>query len=450
MAFLLAQPSQGQEEARGGGQTGAEEAHAHPASDQPAAVEQPPSPEELARRIEALAAELEDLQLGEVAGKLESRWGLGPAASKVYGVDRGFSFGGYGEMLYQNFAAEDEGDAPSGESDRIDFLRQILYVGYKYDEHILFNAELEFEHASTGKNGEVSVEFAVVEFLLQDALNARVGLLLVPMGWINELHEPPVFLGASRPQVERAIVPTTWRADGAGLFGAPGGRLAGLGYRAYVIESLASVSESGGFSAAGLRGGRQSGSEASIEDAAGVVRADYERRGVTVGGSVFFGNTAQGASVPGPAGDEEFGAFTTVYEGHLQLRHRGVQLRALFAGADVQDAEKINSARGLTGTSSVGSRLQGWYVEGGWEVLQNLRPGTRFALLPYARYEELNTQAEVPEGFAADPASDRRIFTAGAAFYPHAQVVFKADYELTRNEAETGVDRWNLALGYLF
>ena len=417
----------------------------------------PPDAAELERRIEALAAEVNDLKLGEVAKKLESRYGLGPAASKVYGVERGFSFGGYGEAVYANFDTEREDGIASGEPDRVDFLRQILYIGYKYDAHILLNAEIEFEHATSDKNGEVSVEFATVDFMLDPAINGRAGLLLVPMGWINELHEPPVFLGANRPVVEQTIVPTTWRANGAGIFGQPSGRFDGLQYRAYLIESLASVGETGEFTAEGLADGRQLGSEALMQDAAGVVRADYERRGITAGGSVFFGNTSQDATFAGPSGQEKFGGFTTVYEGHVQLRHRGLQLRGLVAGASVDDAAAINQVNDFTGTQSVGSRLQGWYVEAGWDVLRAWRPGSRFALVPFARYEALDTQAEVPEtpasitpSYAADPAHDQQIVTAGVAFYPHAQVVFKADHEFRRNEADTGVDRWNLALGYLF
>jgi hypothetical protein len=419
-------------------------------------ADEDPSPSELARRIEALAEEIEDMQLGEVAGELESKYGFGPAASKIYGVDRGLSFGGYGEMLYENYASEREDGTSANQKSQIDFLRLVLYAGYKFDDHVLFNSEIEFEHSSTGKKGEVSVEFANLDFLVDPRFNARAGLLLVPMGFVNEMHEPPTFYGARRPEVEQRIIPTTWRAAGAGIFGSPQGRLEGLSYRAYVLESLRSVGEDVRFTADGLRSGRQSGSKAVAEDFAGVLRGDYERHGLGVGGSLFFGNTSQGAEVDLGAGPETFGAFTTVYEGHVQFRRRGVSVRALFAGASVGDAEKINAAHGLdpdsvaTRHQSVGSTLWGWYVEAGWDVLTALTPGSRFALVPYLRYSELDTQHEVPEGYASDPAKDRSILTLGLAFYPHSQVVFKGDYELQRNEAETGVDQWNLALGFLY
>jgi hypothetical protein len=382
------------------------------------AQEEAPSNEELARRIEALAEELDDLKLGEVAKRPESRFGLGPSASKVYGVERGMSLGGYGEMVYQDFAAQREDDMPS--------------------------------HASPSKGGSVSVEFATLDFFVHSAVNARIGMVLVPMGFINELHEPPTFFGVQRPEVERRIIPTTWRANGFGGFGEPVGRVEGLSYRAYVIESLRSVGESTRFTAEGVRSGRQKGAKALAEDVAGVVRADYERRGVLVGGSVFVGNTSQGATAPGPSGPESFRALTTLYEAHVQFAQRGLRIRGLFTGGDIQDAEKINAANEFTGNESVGSRLLGWYVDLGYDVLVLAAPGSRMRLVPYVRYEELDTQQEVPTGFERNLANDQQILTAGFSFYPHSQVVLKTDYEVNRNAANTGVNQWNFGLGYNF
>jgi hypothetical protein len=414
------------------------------------AQEEAPSNEELARRIEALAEELDDLKLGEVAKRPESRFGLGPSASKVYGVERGMSLGGYGEMVYQDFAAQREDDMPSNKSAQIDYLRQVLYVGYKFDDHVVFNSEIEIEHASTSKGGSVSVEFATLDFFVHSAVNARIGMVLVPMGFINELHEPPTFFGVQRPEVERRIIPTTWRANGFGGFGEPVGRVEGLSYRAYVIESLRSVGESTRFTAEGVRSGRQKGAKALAEDVAGVVRADYERRGVLVGGSVFVGNTSQGATAPGPSGPESFRALTTLYEAHVQFAQRGLRIRGLFTGGDIQDAEKINAANEFTGNESVGSRLLGWYVDLGYDVLVLAAPGSRMRLVPYVRYEELDTQQEVPTGFERNLANDQQILTAGFSFYPHSQVVLKTDYEVNRNAANTGVNQWNFGLGYNF
>ena len=110
---------------------------------------------ELERRIDLLAAEIEKSRTGGASAEqpLEGARGLAPAASKVYGVARGVSIGGYGEALYENFSQETESGQSSGRTDQVDFLRAIVYVGYKFSDKLLFNSETEFEHASTGKGG---------------------------------------------------------------------------------------------------------------------------------------------------------------------------------------------------------------------------------------------------------------------------------------------------------
>src|SRR5438477_50729 len=81
--------------------------------------------------------------------------------------------------------------------------------------------EIEVEHAvsASDKGGEVEVEFAYLDYLFSKSLRARAGLMLIPMGLVNELHEPPTFLGALRPDVEERLIPSTWRELGAGVYG---------------------------------------------------------------------------------------------------------------------------------------------------------------------------------------------------------------------------------------
>src|ERR671914_2496192 len=174
---------------------------------------------ELERRLEVLAGEIENLKIGEAAAAAdESERGFGPAASKVYRTERGLSIGGYGEALYQNFDSKRDDNAASGKTDTFDLLRGVLYFGYKFNDRWLLNSEIEYEHAGS----EVAVEFAYIDYLWRLEVNVRGGLLLVPMGFLNELHEPTVFLGAKRPAIETVIIPSTWRENGFGLFGEAG------------------------------------------------------------------------------------------------------------------------------------------------------------------------------------------------------------------------------------
>jgi hypothetical protein len=318
-------------------------------------------------------------------------------------------------------------------------------VGYKFDERFLVNTEVEFEHGATDLTGSVALEFAYVDFRISDAFGLRGGLLLSPMGFLNELHEPPIFLGARRTQTENRLIPTTWRENGLGVFG----QTESISYRIYVMNALDGVgggsSAAGGFAASGLRGGRQKGSNAVAESFAVVGRADYVGiLGLTVGGSAYLGNSGQGRELD----DTTVDAQTLIWEGHVDYQARGLELRALVAGATVDQAAELNELRSLSGTGSIGERLEGGYVQAGYNVLSVL--DTNHDLTPFVRYEWINSQVEVPEGFAVNPANEGTIITVGAAWKPLPQIVGKVDYEIQQNEAETGVNQLNVALGYLF
>ena len=380
---------------------------------------------ELARRFDLLAAERDDDDSAGFFAEIGDRArGLGPAASKVYGVDSGVSLGGYGEAIYQNYS----GDAGS----TADFLRAVLYFGYRFDDNWLFNSEIEFEHASTGKNGEASVEFAYLDYRCSDDVSVRGGLLLVPMGFINELHEPQTYLGATRPEVERRIIPSTWREIGVGVVGDAGP----VSYRAYAVGGF----DGAGFDDSGLRGGRQKGSEAKAEDIALVARVDWvDTPGVVVGGSVYFGDSGQGTAGLGDTA-------TSIVEVHGEFRSRGVWARGLYAMADVDDVLQLNAASGAGPTASVGEELNGGYLEIGYDVWSLIDPDSESSVSPYVRYEMIDTQAAVPTGFVSNPANDFDILTVGVNFRPIDQVVIKLDFQ----DFEATEDRVNLSVGYAF
>lgn len=408
---------------------------------------------ELERKIEVLAKEIENLKLGEASPEaVESVHGLGPAASKVYGVHRGVSVGGYGEMLYENFDGERQDGTPSGKQDQLDYLRAVFYFGYKFDDRILFNSELEVEHATTGEGseerGEVALEFAYLDFLVRPAFNVRAGMMLIPVGFINEMHEPPVYLGSRRPEVERRLIPSTWRENGLGVFGDHGP----VTYRAYVVTGLASVegssSEAEGFGPGGIRDGRASGFKAATHDLALTGRLDVRPApGLTLGTGFHVGETGQGMRAPSTG--EVVEGRTALVEGHVEYRWRGLWLRGLYVHTSVDDVEAINDAQGLSGADSVGSRQIGWYAEAGYDVLRSVGGG-RQSLVPFVRYESFDTQQRVPAGFASDPANDVTIVTAGCVWKPIPQIAVKADWNRVRNEAATGVDQFNASLGFLF
>jgi len=397
---------------------------------------------EVERRLGLLAEEVEDLKLAEAAPEMAPAesgepYGLGPAAAKVYGKDQGVSIGGYGEALLQLYDDQKDDGSASAKVDQFDFLRAVLYVGYKFSDSWVLNTEIEYEHASTSEDGSVSVEFAYLDYLYRDQFNLRAGLVLLPMGWLNELHEPTVYLGATRPVTEQVIIPTTWRENGVGAWGEFGS----FDYRTYVVNGL----DAAGFSAKGLRGGRQKGARAKAEDFAWVGRLDYTGvPGLIVGAAGYIGDSGQnladssGGSIP---------VGTTIVDLHAEYRRGGLKLRGLYTRATVDDVAELNRALGFAGNQSVGEQLEGGYLEAGYDVLPGNR---RNSLIPYLRWEQLNTQVEVPDGWNSNPANDQSIVTLGVAYQPIPQLIFKAEYLNVDDEAGTGVDQFNLGLGYIF
>ena len=375
---------------------------------------------ELENRVDALSNEVFRLDMGDVVPPLgETRYGLGYSASKVYAKDQGISIGGYGEVIYQ---------AISGETDEFDALRAVLYIGYKFTEHWVLNSEIEFEHGGE----ETAVEFLTLDYLCRPEINARAGLVLIPMGFLTELHEPTTFLSADRPVTEQRILPSTWRETGAGVFGDAGP----ISYRSYVVTGF----DATGFTDQGLRGGRQGGVESASEDFAVVFRADYtDTPGVLVGGSVYHGDAGQDQEGLGDT-------TTTIWEAHGEAKWRGVWFRALYSMANVDDVAELNAAEGLTGDESVGEELNGGYVELAYDVMQALAPESNVAVRPFARYETVDTQAEVPSGFSSNSANDFDLITFGVQVQPIDQIVFKVDYQ----DWDEGDDRLSIGLGYVF
>ncbi|MGZ8946027.1 MAG: hypothetical protein ACXW1W_11450 [Methylococcaceae bacterium] len=390
----------------------------------------------LERKTDILSQEVEKLRTNLAIPEekqLKSAYGLGPAASKVYQVGKGLSIGGYGEANYQKIVS-DQGNA----KDNADFERMVLYVGYKFTDKILFNSEIEFEHGSTDQGGSVSVEFAALDFFIDPMANARAGMVLMPMGFINQIHEPPFYFGNNRPEVERRIIPTTWREIGVGIFGAI---TPNLTYTGYVVNGL----DAQGFNSSGIRDGRQAGSQALAENFGYVARTDYSPDalpGVTIGGSAYVGNSGQDQEYNG----QKPNVFTQLYEAHVQWKYRGLEFRTLGSWGHINDAGILSAAKGQT----IGSQNYGWYTEVGYDVLPLLFKDTPQYLAPFFRYEKYDTIAKAPNGYKDNQNLDRQIFQVGLQYKPIPNVVIKADYRNFSAKKGSVPDDFNLGFGFIF
>ncbi len=393
---------------------------------------------ELNRKVEILTEEVEKLKLGGVAeDSYESYSGLGPAASKVYGLKDGLSIGGYGEIFYASYGDDTK-------KDLADTLRFILYSGYKFTDRIILNAEIEFEHAN-----EVFVEFAYIDFLIDPAFNLRPGLLLVPFGITNEMHEPTVYNGVQRPEVERNIIPTTWRDIGIMAHGEAGG----LAYKAAVLNGM----KSDGFRKADwIRNGRYKGTSANAENLAYVVNLEYEvAGGLTAGGSYYFGGSGTGAGGSEVEANEKK-ADVSLWEMHALYKRGGLDLRGLYVEGRLDGNDAFEAAP----PGSVGKKVKGWYAEAAYDVMPHIRPMTEMSLSPFVRYEDYDTHAGVFSG-PRDASQHRLITTVGLGFKPVQNVVIKADYQMRDTDSslpsgkgagldENKIDQLNLGVGFIF
>ncbi|MEW6512357.1 MAG: porin, partial [Bacteroidota bacterium] len=229
--------------------------------------------------------------------------------------------GAYGELHYN----EPDGSRRG----QVDFHRFVLYVGHAFTEKISFRSELEIEHtkieAGSSNGGEVALEQAYLEFRLADAIGLRAGILLAPVGLTNLYHEPPVFHGVERPSIDRAVIPTTWREAGFGVFGAP---MDGFRYQLYCTAGL----KAAGFDGAnGIRGGRQEGFESDPVNPSLTGRVDYSPvAGLEAGASFFAGNAT--------GGEDSIGSVPV-----------------LVLSADARYALNLLSLRGVVAAISIGN-----------------------------------------------------------------------------------------------
>ncbi|MEP6687880.1 MAG: hypothetical protein ABJC36_05990 [Gemmatimonadales bacterium] len=282
------------------------------------------------------------------------------------------SIGGYGEVHYSNLSGSDTPGI-------VNVARFVLFLSHQFNDRIALRSELEVEDTKVeaGKDdaGEVSVEQVYLDYLLSPAATVRAGLLLAPIGIINETHEPTTFNGVDRPAFEHDIIPATWRDIGLGLVGQIPGS-AGLSYRVYLLNGLV-ASE---FTAdEGIRSGRQEGQLASFANPSLTGRLEYGRPGLKVGASFWYGGSANQDPALGTGTFDNAVALIAV---DARYDVGPFMFRGVVANVSIADAGAINTAFG----SGVGSRIAGGYLEGAYNVLSQVAPSSAQRLNAFVRH----------------------------------------------------------------
>jgi len=326
------------------------------------------------------------------------------------------TIGGYGELHYNNINNDGIDD-----KNEIDFHRFVLFFGHEFTDRLRFFSELELEHAlaGDGKNGEVELEQAYIEYDIRDNLQTKGGVFLMPVGILNETHEPATFYGVERNDVENIIIPSTWWEAGAALNGYFDN---GISWDLALTSGLAIPTT--GDNAFRVRSGRQKVSEAIANDFAYTGRLKYTGiQGLELAGTVNYQSDASQESGDGLGSG-------LLFETHAIYQNGPFQLRALYAGWDF-DGSAVSAANA--------DRQHGWYIE------PSVRPWQQLGF--YARYEDLD---------GARTRDNFKQWEIGANYWPYEDVVLKVDYRSrnvdTVDVAANSVDftAFDLGLGYQF
>ena len=359
--------------------------------------------------------------------------------------------GGYGQFTLNSTLP---GNADEF-STRASVRRLVLFVAHPITDDIRVYTEFEWENAVACQscNGSVEIEQAFVQWRLAgDAFMLRTGLLLVPMGIVNQWHEPPVFHGVERPAVDQVIIPSTWRELGAGFAGTIAEMFR---YELYLTTSLDPLR----LGENGLSGARSLGSFANARAVAVTGRAEVEPvLGVIAGASFFLSDVGANGTYYRRTGSERDLRLPLLgYALDARMRRWGFEARAVWAQFFFPNAGDLLAAYREDGSplfirdASVGTvpeRMQGGYIELAYNVFQQLE--LSHELLAFIRLETYDTQAAVPDTYKRNPALDIDELTAGLTYRPVTQLVFKADFQLRDRRLGWDEFQYNLGFGYMF
>lgn len=340
------------------------------------------------------------------------------------GSQNGITIGGYAEVDYNQ---------PEGANGKMDVHRLVMLFGYKFSDRVQFVTEIEYEHVK-----EVYIEQAFLNYSINDNFNVRGGLMLVPMGIVNEYHEPTTFNGVERPSMDKSIVPTTWREIGVGVTGKFDD--ANLRYQAYIFNGFASVNGTkvlGGKN--GLRNGRQKGAESTVNTPNFSAKLDfYGIQGLRLGLSGYFGRTQAADEV-----QDIDGADVGISMIGLDARYinKRFSARGQYIHASISDTEDYNSLN----SADLGSKLKGWYAEAAYNLLPL---GKEQKLDAFVRYEKYDTHADVEGSLVRNDSYNRNEWTTGLSYHVAPGAVVKADYQIFDNAVSGNDSKGQLNIGF--
>lgn len=319
--------------------------------------------------------------------------------------------GGYGELHYNNLS-----NGKGTDKKVLDLHRFVIFVNHEFNDKIRLFSEFEIEHAFVSDNndgsgntspGEVEVEQAYIQFDISENTNVDAGVFLIPVGILNESHEPPTFYGVERNPVEKNIIPVTWWEGGAML---SGHYISGFSYDLALTSGL-----DGGTS---IRGGRQKTASANANNLAGTARVKYTGvRGLELAGTVQYQDDMTQDS-------SDMTNSATLVETHARYNFSDITLTGLYARWDIDGEDAATAQKDVQ---------DGGYIEASYKFTPKWGVFVR--------------QNQWDNGGTGDTSKSQT--DVGFNYWPHENVVIKADYQ-AQNDVAGDFDGFNLGIGYQF
>ncbi|MGQ1785998.1 hypothetical protein [Saccharicrinis sp. GN24d3] len=367
-------------------------------------------------------------------------------AERLMKTDGKLTIGGYAEVHYNQAL-----DSDIKNNGTLDVHRVVMLFGYQFNERTQFITELEFEHVS-----EVYVEQAFLQYKINNALNLRAGLLLAPMGIINEYHEPNTFNGVERPHVDKLIAPTTWREIGAGFTGVvvP----ANIRYQAYIMNGFNGYDEDNGGGKFrgqdGLRKGRQKGAESYISSPNLAAKVEYFGiRGLNIGLSGYFGKSQSTLYDGIEKDDKNMMAMAdssvvniSMIGADVRYSNSGLQLRGQLYYNSLGNTKEYNEFTG----KDLGKSMLGYYAEAGYNVFSTISE-IKSELIPFVRVEKYDTHNSVEQGATRNKAYAANVITTGITWKVAPNAAFKSDLQFVKTDADDKANAtFNAGFGLMF
>jgi hypothetical protein len=403
---------------------------------------------------------------------------LGLADSPVPGL----SIGAYGEI---NFGTMQNPAANGQWQKGFDAQRLVLLPTYAITPNIIFNAEIEFEHAGSGfdnddkLHGTAEIEQLWIDFKIVDQFNWRApGIDLVPIGYINQHHEPTQFYSVLRPELYRGLIPSTWKVPGSSVLGTI---TDGLKYQ--VMVSTSNEDFGGSFDqrteakTVPPPGTPYPGGIDGVDALAlsRPVRGDFQQLSntVAVSGRLDYAPTF----LPGFAGSvsayyspnttprgahDDFGNFLgqsslSIFDAEFRYRvaGTGLELRGEYVRANFGHPENLRANNDSDPTNNVGKTMYGYSGEIAYHVPLGNILNSDWEAVPFYRYTNVNLQTG---GFAGTDLNtptgqgQRQYHTAGFAIFPSPKVVLKATYQRVIDKSVAGAlsDSFLGGVGFFF